>query len=98
MATGTIASQKVFIQRIVGTQQTGTIAAGLTKWIDVPFNLPVGYSPISICRVYVSGTGLMIYHFGLSTTSNAVTIAMRNTGSSAVDYTVDATVGCIKVN
>ena len=98
MATGTIPSQKAFIKKINGVQQTGTINANAGAWIDVPFDLPVGYSPISISRVYVTGVGLVIYHFGLSTTSNAVTIAMRNIGSSAVAYTVDASVGCIKVN
>lgn len=98
MATGVIPSQKAFITRVAGTQQTGSLAAGGSAWIDVPYNLPNGYSPISVSRVYVTGSGNTIYCVLLSTASNVVQVAIKNYASAANNYTVDVTVTCIKTS
>lgn len=98
MATCTIKSQKAFIKRVNGVQQTGTLNAGATAWIDVPYDLPNGYTAISVSRVYVTGNGNTIYCVLLSASSNVVTVAMKNYESAANNYTLDATVMCIKTS
>ena len=98
MAISTIKSQKAFVKIVPGTQQTGSLAAGATVWIDIPYNPPNGYTAISVSRVYVTGSGNTIYCVLLSWSSNVVTVAMKNYASAANNYTVDATVVCIKTS
>ena len=98
MATGVKESQKAFVTDVKGTQQTGTINAGATTWVTLPYTRPQGYTGIGLQQLYVQGSNVVVYQWSVSRSSDIISVAIRNMGSSAVAYTVDATVVCIKTS
>lgn len=98
MATGTIKSQKAFITDAAGTQQSGTLNAGGATTVSVPYTLPSGYTAIGLQQLYVTGSNAVLYRWVLMRSTNTVSVAIRNVGTAAQNYTVDATVVCIKTS